>query len=325
MIRSRYDGKYLPNVHIAGKITALDFETVEPINPLDGLLKQTHYGAEVVVGKSFTMSWLQAWVDWLNFDNGRGSTSTSSSRLLNKESIDSMVGVLMMGTDPSWYTQPLNLVNLYGYGRLGWNTSMTKDDIYQEWLGLTFATMDEGHKPAATATMRKMLLSSEKIATLLGIYHGYRGVWYELEGDGSFRSPNSVKHVLTHDGIGTVETAANELFEKTGYSPAVQKLYKNHTDPRTEEVLLEFGTFKPSYRLSNGKTLVEDMIDRPKQGAQDAAALVTAWQGIESSVRTIDGGHAYFNQTLMELQAFAVQATQQSAKIAVAVGKIAKA
>ena len=34
----QYDGAYLPNVHIAGKYTALDFETIEPINPLDGLL-----------------------------------------------------------------------------------------------------------------------------------------------------------------------------------------------------------------------------------------------------------------------------------------------
>ena len=44
---------------------ALDFETVEPINPLDGLLKKTKYGAEVVVGKSFPMSWLEAWQTWL--------------------------------------------------------------------------------------------------------------------------------------------------------------------------------------------------------------------------------------------------------------------
>ena len=69
---------------------------------------------------------------------------------------------------------------------------------------------------------------------------------YEFEGDGSFRSPNSVKHVLDHHGIGTVQSAADELFERTGYSQAVQMLYKNHTDPRTEAVLLEFGTFKPT-------------------------------------------------------------------------------
>ena len=53
---------------------------------------------------------------------------------------------------------------------------------------------------------------------------------YEFEGDGSFRSPNSVKHILDHSGIGTVQSAADELFERTGYSQTVQTLYKNHTD-----------------------------------------------------------------------------------------------
>ena len=90
-------------------LQALDFETVEPINPLDGLLKKTKYGAEVVVGKSFPMSWLEAWHTWLNFDNGRGTNAAagprlSSTKLLNKDAIEggSMVGVIMMGTDPSW-------------------------------------------------------------------------------------------------------------------------------------------------------------------------------------------------------------------------------
>ena len=75
-------------------------------------------------------------------------------------------------------------------------------------------------------------------------------------------------------------------------------------------------------RLSNGKTLAQDMLDRPKQGAQEAMALATARHSIEHGVRSMHGDDAYFNQTLTQLQAFAAQATEQSAKIAVAVGKI---
>ena len=104
----------------------------------------------------------------------------------------------------------------------------------------------------------------------------------------------------------------------------MQKIYKNHTDPRTEAVLLEFGTFQPSYKLTNGKTLAEDMVARPKQGAQDAAALVTSWQAIAAGVKSLNGGEEYYNTTLTQLQAFALEATQQSAKIARAVGKITK-
>ena len=45
------DGLYLSNVHIMGKYSPLDFETQEPVNPMDGLLKHTKYGPEYVVGK----------------------------------------------------------------------------------------------------------------------------------------------------------------------------------------------------------------------------------------------------------------------------------
>ena len=64
------------------------------------------------------------------------------------------------------------------------------------------------------------------------------------------------------------------------------------------------------------------MLDRPKQGVQEAMALVTTWQSIQRGVRSMRGGDAYFNQTLTQLQAFVAQAIEQSAKIAVAVAKI---
>ena len=104
----------------------------------------------------------------------------------------------------------------------------------------------------------------------------------------------------------------------------MQRLYRNHTDPRTEAVLLEVGTFELDYTLTNGKTIAEDMVARPKLGAQQAAALVTSWQSIERGVFSMSGGPAYFNTTLVNLEAFVVQATGQSARIAKAVGKIAE-
>ena len=87
-----YDGEYAQNVHIVGKTTPLDFETAEPINPLDGVLRKTQYGGEVVVGKNFFMSWVKNWENWLGFDNGHGSPHE-----LNRDIVDSMLGVLMIG------------------------------------------------------------------------------------------------------------------------------------------------------------------------------------------------------------------------------------
>jgi alpha-glucuronidase len=56
-----YDGQYASNVFVLGKYSALDYETSEPINALDGLLKKTKYGPDMEVGKGFFMSWAKNW------------------------------------------------------------------------------------------------------------------------------------------------------------------------------------------------------------------------------------------------------------------------
>ena len=100
---------------------------------------------------------------------------SGNETLLNKDTIDAFLGVAMMGTAPSWTANPLNMVNFYGFGRLAWDTSLSADDIYEEWIQRTFG--------AAAGTvvhtqLHGMLNMSENTATNLGIYHGYRGVWY---------------------------------------------------------------------------------------------------------------------------------------------------
>jgi alpha-glucuronidase len=293
-----------------GKTSPLDFETAECTNPLDGVLHE-NYGGEVVVGKSFLMSWVSNWERWLSFDNGHGAAGHE----LNGDIVTLMLGVLMIGTGPAWFSTPLNQVNLYGFGRLAWNTSLTHEAIYEEWATLTFGS-------ALQNSVLPMISTSETIANDLGIYHGYRGVWYEFEEDGSFRTPNSVKHVLTKKAIGTTSSLARELFSAPwGYSKLVQNLYHNRTDPRTEAVLLEFGTVPTSYKLTDGTSIEEDMLARPQRGAKAAAALVLQWTGLQSMV-TDALGLGYWNYTLNQLLSFAQEASSQVTKIQIAVHKM---
>ena len=63
--------------------------------------------------------------------------------------------------------------------------------------------------------MHAILNSTESVANLLGIYHGYRGVWYEFEPDGSFRSPTSVnEQQIDKHGAGTPKSIADELMDE---------------------------------------------------------------------------------------------------------------
>ena len=107
-----------------------------PLPQMDGLLKKTKYGPEYVVGKDgFMMSWVSRWTDWLNFDNYRGPNGGSKlprqrwhlgcillkmpaisllTGLLNRDCIDAVLGVSMMGTPASWTTNPLGMVSHQG-------------------------------------------------------------------------------------------------------------------------------------------------------------------------------------------------------------------
>ena len=73
-----------------------------------------------------------------------------------------------LGTGPAWFSTPLNQINLYGFGRLAWNTSLTHAEIYSEWATLTFGS------GSLQKDVLSIIAASETVANDLGIYHGYR-------------------------------------------------------------------------------------------------------------------------------------------------------
>ena len=312
-----FDGQYASNVHIAGKYSPLDFETVEPLNPLDGLLKKTKYGGEVVVGKPFFMSWLNAWQAWLNFDNHRGPNGASQR---NRATIESFVGVAMMsGSAVPWTDNPLNMINFYGYGRMAWDPTVTPTQVYTEWIARTFGT---GFPDAAVANLTEMLLVSEQAATDLALYHGYRGIWYEFEPDGSFRSPNSVHQIIDSHSVGTASDLAKEVLDE--YSAGTKAYYTNYSNPGSEAVVLEWGQFDWDYKLhySGGRTLFQDSALRPVDGLASALKIYNIWTdvGMEAAVRGAVGD-AYFNTAAAQLAEFVATAQQQVNQIHRALSK----
>ena len=72
-----------------------------------------------------------------------------------------------------------------------------------------------------------------------------------------------------------------------------------------------------------GTSIEADMLARPQRGAKAAAGFVTQWQALQNAVAvTSKLGHGYWNYTLLELEAFAAEATAQVAKVATAVHKM---
>ena len=105
------------------------------------------------------MPWVREWEKWLAFATGRSSknnvtttpavstpasdTIVSPQSLTNRECASALGGGVLLGVAMirplvSWQENPLNVVNYCAFGRLAWNVSMGTDEIYNEWISLTF-------------------------------------------------------------------------------------------------------------------------------------------------------------------------------------------
>ena len=207
------DGKFRDNVVIVSKGSPLDWDLSAPIPALDGAIRQNLYGTEVVIAKGWPLSWVEKWKWWLEQDNYRGGPGS-----LNKLGLQCWLGVAMINPAPAWTTCPLNMVNYYGLGRLGLNPDLTVDEIYTEWIKLTF-----GDDPDVVATIKSVLLLSDDATRKLYIYRGYRGVWIDLR-ESRQLVQRKTPHTLTREGIGTATPALRQRVLDQ-YAPGLRAIY----------------------------------------------------------------------------------------------------
>ena len=250
--------------------------------------------------------------------NGNGPDPGNPTSRLNKYKIDSFLGVAQIHADVSWTANPINALNFYAFGRLAWNTSLGADEIYAEWIGRTFGvTLAQN----ARAALFSVLQLSETAANNLGLYHGFRGIWYETDGD-KFRSPTSVNDMtIDKNGAGTPSSIASEALAE--YSVGVAAIYRNASDPRCEKSLLDFGQFKWDHALTNGRTLIEDAALRPSEGLAQAGEMAATWRTLRTALVPAVG-EAFWNVTQTQLDAFVVQAQAQLNSTRSKLAKIAK-
>ncbi|MBM3855089.1 MAG: hypothetical protein FJ399_18365, partial [Verrucomicrobia bacterium] len=253
------DGKFRDNVVIVSKGSPLDWDFSAPIPALDGAIRRNLYGTEVVIAKGWPLSWVEKWKWWLEQDNYRGGPGS-----LNKRGLHCWLGVAMIHPAPAWTACPLNMVNYYGLGRLGQNPDLTVDEIYTEWIRLTF-----GDDPDVVSTIKSILRLSDDATRKLYIYRGYRGVWIDLRETRQLVQ-RKTPHTITREGIGTATPALRERVLGQ-YAPGLRALYG---DPlRGEEFLPSFNFAPFDHLLTSGRTVIQDIYANLDEGARLAAEL----------------------------------------------------
>jgi len=288
------DGQFADNVVIQIKHGPIDFQVREPVSPLLGGLEKTNEAIELQITQEYTGQQrhlcylLPMWKEVLDFDMRSAGQSTPVRELVSGKThqrpYGGLVGVANVGMDANWLAHPLAMTNLYGFGRLAWDPTLSAQTIADEWTRLTF-----GNDPATVDTIDAMLLSSWNIyesytgplgagtlTDILGSHYGPGVESSERNGWGQW-------HRADQAGIGMDRTVATGTGYVAQYSPAVAKQYES-VETTPDELLLFFHHVPYSYKLHSGKTVIQHIYDSHYEGASRAAALVTQWQSLQGRV-----------------------------------------
>lgn len=268
------DGQFRDNVTLQIKNGPMDFQVREPVSPLIGGLKHTHIMVEFQIAQEYTgqqrhVCYLMPWFrQVLDFDL-RTRPDNSTVAALIRGAGNGMAAVTNTGNDENWTGHDLAAANLYGFGRLSFDPTMSPETIADEWLRQTF-----GQNPPVEKTLHEILMQSwptyEKYNAPLGVgwmcnpnYHyGPNVDGYEYDRWGCY-------HRASFDGIGIDRTPTGSDYCHQ-YAPELAEMYAN-VDTCPDELILFFHHLPYSHVLKSGKTVLQHIYDTHFEGAEDAA------------------------------------------------------
>jgi alpha-glucuronidase len=287
------DGKFAPNVIVQTKEGPIDFQAQEPVSPLFGGLEQTNQAMEVQITQEYTgqqrhLVYLAPMWQWvLDFDLRAENRATPVKDLIAGKSFDrplgGMIGVAGVGQD-AWLGSPLALANLYAFGRLAWDPNLTAEEIAQEWARQTL-----GMDAKVVSTVTKMLMQSWPAYV---DYTGPLGMQTLTDITGSHYGPNIESsenngwgqwHRADHLGVGMDRTVATGTGFVGQYWPEVARVYEDaHTTP--DNLLTFFHHVPYTWKLQDGKTVIQYIYDSHYKGADEAAELGRKWATLKGRV-----------------------------------------
>jgi alpha-glucuronidase len=287
------DGKFDANAVIQIKHGPIDFQVREPASPLFGALRNTNQAIELQITQEYlgqqrhVCFLVPMWKEVLDFDMLATSTSPGtpvrelvSGRTFNRPA-GGFVGVSNVGRDTNWLGHDLAMANLYGFGRLAWNPTISAHAIASEWATLTF-----GHDPQVLETITGILLDSwpayerytgplgaGTLTDIIGVHYGPGIESSERNGWGQWHRANG-------QGIGMDRTVATGTGFTAQYTPLVGSQYESLSST-PDELLLFFQHVPYTHVLRSGKTVIQHIYDAHYEGAQLAADFVTRWRRLE--------------------------------------------
>jgi alpha-glucuronidase len=303
---SPLDGRFDDNVILQIKNGPVDFQVREPVSPLFGTMPYTNAAIEFQITQEYTGQQkhvcylLPMWKEALDFDTYARGAGSTVSRVVDGTLFDSahsgIAGVSNVGDDDNWTGHPLAQANLYGFGRLAWDTVLTSAEIAREWVSLTL-----GSDALVLKTVVPMLLKSrelyESYTAPLGVGWMVKpGFHYGPDVDGYEYSQWGTYHYADLKGLGVDRTQATGTGYTAQYNEPNTGLYENlATCP--DELLLFFHHVPYTHMLKAGKTVIQHIYDAHFDGATYAELMLAEWKTLRGH---LDDG--IYEETLKRLE-----------------------
>jgi alpha-glucuronidase len=287
------DGKFDDNVILQIKHGPIDFQAREPVSPLFGALKATNQSIELQITQEYTGQQRHAcflvpmWKEALDFDLQADGSTPVSALVTGKHfrrPAGGFVGVSNVGDSSTWLGADLAMANLYGFGRLAWNPSLTAERIADEWTRQTF-----GNDPKVVEITNGILLGSwpayehytgplgtQTLTDITGPHYGPGIESSENNGWGQW-------HRADAQGIGMDRTVGTGTGYIGQYSPAVAALYES-TKTCPDDLLLFMHHVPYTYQLHSGKTVIQHFYDAHYQGVDEVRHFLERWRRLKGLV-----------------------------------------
>lgn len=288
------DGDYHDNVILQIKNGPMDFQIREPVSPLLGALKKTNQIMEVQIAQEYTghqidvcylIPMFKEILEFRTYGSKEGDTVADIIRGGAGERRNcntGMAAVVNTGNDANWTGNVLAAANLYGFGRLAFDNSLSAEKIAAEWTRMTLSNEEE-----VVNKILSILLPSREVyehyTSPLGIgWMVTPHVHYGCSVDGYEYSRWGTYHRADHLGIGVDRTEKGTGYVRQYNEPNASMYNELATCP--EELLLFFHHVPYTHRLSTGKTLIQHIYDTHFLGVEEVEAMLACWDSLQGKV-----------------------------------------
>ena len=291
------DRKFNKNVIVQVKNGPLDFQPREPYSPLFGAMPETPLMLELqlvkeYLGHSTHLVYLAPmWEECLKEDTfaaGRNSTvGQVIDGTIHGYNMTGIAGVANIGDSPNWCGHLFDQANWYAFGRLGWDHTLTSEEIADEWIRMTLSRDEH-----TVSVIKDMMMGSREACvnymTPLGLHHIMQErIHYGPEPD-FFRDNVRVDwtsvyyHRADKVGIGfnRSSTGSNAVAQ---YYPPLRNLYDN-IDTCPEEYLLWFHHAPWDRRMHSGRILWDELCHRYYAGVDYVTGMRADWASLEKKI-----------------------------------------